>query len=97
MVVGGDAVITCIYCKLSDAECACEFPPYMVRMQQRLREGFAALAVMSDAEKERIDAAAWERASQVTEEPPSYTRWQRDIEADRMRDGLAHDMTKGSR
>lgn len=84
---------TCAICHLAAAECACVISDDMQEQRRRLDAGIAALAVMPEAERDRLADEALRRATTpyLTDEdaePPSYTRWQRDIESDRMQEAL---------
>ena len=78
-------------------ECDCPKTAEQIEQARRLEAGFARLEAMSEEERRARDIEKIRRAttgypeSRVTDDDfdaPSRTRWQRDVEADRMRDSL---------
>lgn len=83
--------LSCARCGQPDAYCACEVDEYTREQQRRLREGLQRLSAMSPADKEQGQLEALANATDLPDSaysPPSYTRWHRDVENERMMDNL---------
>lgn len=75
------------------AECRCEVSPYVAEQRRRLDEGVKRMAQQTPEEVNAIYDRALFRATSgngvvVDFDPPSYTRWSREVEEDRMREHL---------
>ena len=85
--------VACATCGSAEVICGCDLTPDMIEQRRRLDAGIVALATWTDEQRAVAAQDALRRVTTgygvVTDEdflPPSMTKFQRDIEAQRMRE-----------
>jgi hypothetical protein len=73
--------ITCAYCRLALDECHCDLDPGVRASRAAFVEGLAQMALAPVEAAALVLIGTWDLDAA---DPPSMTRWQRDLDEERM-------------